>query len=190
MPRARWIGAPGTAVLLGVLQSFTVVCFVSSGGPAQAAEVVALGASNTFGYGLYLHEDYPYQLEGLLRAKGFAVSVKNAGISGNTSQQVLDRLEGVLDADTKVVILEIFRGNDRNHSVPREDTLAHIREMLAKLKSHHVNAILVRSIETEYADVVVGDLPRQIGDHKHFTAEGQRIVAERVLPLVIKYLRQ
>jgi acyl-CoA thioesterase I len=152
-------------------------------GPVQAAEVVALGASQTYGMGLSSGEDYPSQLEKLLHEKGLSVSVKNAGVGGNTSEQILDRLDGVLDADTKVVILEVFHYNDNRHGVSMEDTKAHIAEMLAKLKSHHVKTILVTG-----ADRWLFDLPRQ-SDGIHLTAEGQRTVAGRVLPQVVQALR-
>jgi acyl-CoA thioesterase-1 len=168
-------------MFLGLVQTSTAIGLAVGAGPAQAAEVVALGASNTYGYGLRTGEDYPSQLEALLRQKGFAVSVKNAGISGNTSQQILDRLDGVLDADTKVVVLEVFTYNDGRHGVSPEETRAHVMEMLSKLKARGIGAILVRG---EYLHA----LPMQM-DGIHFTAEGQGVIARHVLPSVAAALR-
>ena len=62
-------------------------------GAAQAAEVVALGASNTYGQGVARGEDFPAQLEKILRAKGLGVTVANAGVSGDTTAGMLARLK-------------------------------------------------------------------------------------------------
>jgi acyl-CoA thioesterase I len=182
MSKTRWILGRNLILFLGLIQISTAIGLAVGAGPAQASEVVALGASNTYGYGLQRGEDYPSQLEALLRQMGFPVSVKNAGISGNTSQQILDRLDGVLDADTKIVVLEVFTYNDGRRGVPAADTKAHIAEMLAKLKARHIKAILI-------GDADVRSLPRQ-SDGIHFTAEGQGTVARRVLPGVIASLRR
>ena len=67
-----------------------------SAGLAQAATIiVALGASQTYGRGVARSEAYPAQLEALLRAKGRAVRVINAGINGNTTGAMLQRLGSV-----------------------------------------------------------------------------------------------
>ena len=73
-----------------------VVFGVLFGGTAQAATVVALGASNTFGKGVSPSQAYPAQLEVLLRAKGLNVNVINAGINGDTTGGMLARLENVV----------------------------------------------------------------------------------------------
>ena len=49
---------------------------------ADAATIVALGASNTYGKGVARNQAYPAQLEAILRAKGSDVRVVNAGING------------------------------------------------------------------------------------------------------------
>ena len=92
--------------------SAVLLCAISSSA-AQAAEVVALGASNTFGRGRGSTPDgvspgqaYPAQLERLLQSQGCRVRVQNAGIAGNTTGQMLARLGGVLGKDTRVLILQ------------------------------------------------------------------------------------
>jgi acyl-CoA thioesterase-1 len=52
-------------MLFGLLGAFGLL-FV---GAAQAATVVALGASNTYGKGVSRGQAYPAQLEALLRAR-------------------------------------------------------------------------------------------------------------------------
>ena len=57
--------------------------------PAKAAErpvrIVALGDSLTAGFGLPADATFPAKLEKALRAKGLAVEVSNAGVSGDTA---------------------------------------------------------------------------------------------------------
>src|ERR1700720_2223718 len=77
---------------------------------ADAATVVALGASNTYGKGVARNEAYPAQLEAMLRAKGIDAHVINAGINGDTTGRMLSRL-GAVPAGTKIVILQPG-GND------------------------------------------------------------------------------
>jgi len=180
--RAKQVYERKAEVLLGrVLKVLILLYFALSAGLVQAAEVVALGASNTYGEGLQRGEDYPSQLEHLLRVKGLPVSVKNAGINGNTSQELLDRVESVLDADTKVVVLQVYRYNDERHDVPVADTKAHITEILAKLRLHRIKPIVISIDE-------IRSLPRQM-DGIHLTAEGQLTLAKRVLPRVVAALR-
>ena len=78
----------------------------------QAAEVVALGASNTRGKGVSYSQAYPAHLQRMLRGRGVGVTVRNAGINGNTTGQMLARLNSVISSNTRVVILQPG-GNDR-----------------------------------------------------------------------------
>lgn len=47
--------------------------------------IVALGASNTEGWGVLASEAYPAKLRTLLNARGIDATVKNAGIAGDTT---------------------------------------------------------------------------------------------------------
>src|SRR5262245_7392791 len=53
---------------------------------ADAATIVALGASNTFGKGVARNQAYPAQLEAILRARGHDVRVLKPGINGDTKR--------------------------------------------------------------------------------------------------------
>src|SRR5262245_5955588 len=79
---------------------------------AASGTIVALGASNTYGKGVARNQAYPAQLEAILRAKGHTVRVINAGINGNTTGQMLARLNGAVPRGTSAVILQPG-GNDR-----------------------------------------------------------------------------
>ena len=60
---------------------------------AAAAQIVAFGASNTAGYGVGSDEAWPARLEAMLRSKGYQATVANAGISGDTTAGMLERLD-------------------------------------------------------------------------------------------------
>src|SRR5262245_45182242 len=116
-PPARWSRSYGKAV--GLVQTFarTVVCaacaafLVATIPPAAAADapvrIVALGDSLTAGFGLPGSAAFPVRLEAALRAKGLAVEITNAGVSGDTAAGGLARLDWSVPADTDAVIVEL-----------------------------------------------------------------------------------
>src|SRR5262245_65206023 len=88
------------AALCALLSS--VLCYPSS---ASATEiVVALGASNTYGKGVARGQDYPAQLQAMLKASGHDVRVINAGINGDTTAGMASRLDRAVPAGTRVVV--------------------------------------------------------------------------------------
>ncbi len=82
---AVWFGTLGCLAFLAVLNFGAV--------SADAATIVAIGASNTYGKGVARNQAYPAQLEAILRAKGASVRVVNAGINGDTTESMLARLD-------------------------------------------------------------------------------------------------
>src|ERR1700720_4489667 len=84
---------------------------------ADAATVVALGASNTYGKGVARNQAYPAQLETILRARGANVHVVNAGINGDTTEGMLRRLDRAVPNGVSAVILQPG-GNDRRKLSP------------------------------------------------------------------------
>src|SRR6202171_1391813 len=141
-------------ILFGLLGAFGAL-FVSA---AQAATVVALGASNTFGKGVSRSQAYPAQLEGLLRAKGLNARVINAGINGDTTGGMLARLDRMVPKGTSVVILQPG-GNDRRKLAPDQTY-----EIQARLAAMGVKVVLL-------PNGMLHGLPHQ-PDGQHLTPEG------------------
>ena len=101
----------------------------STGAHAASGTIVALGASNTYGKGVARNQSYPAaQLEAILRAKGHTVRVVNAGINGNTTGQMLARVDRAVPKGTGVVILQPG-GNDRRRG--EGDTSQNVAEFKA-----------------------------------------------------------
>lgn len=112
--RALGIAAKGyrLAPWVAVCAALLAVC-VAPPDAALADErvVVCLGDSLTEGYGLAPEESYPSLLEGMLRERGHAVRVVNAGVSGSTSASAASRLRWQLRSRPDVVVIALG-GND------------------------------------------------------------------------------
>ncbi len=148
---------------------------------SSAAEVVALGASNTYGKGVNRGEDYPAQLEVMLRAKGLNVSVTNAGVSGDTTYGMLARFDGVVDSGTQVLLLQPG-GNDARKGLSDTDRQAHINAIVAKAEARHIRVVMV-------PNNMFRPLPHQLDD-MHLTPDGYRILATELLPKVLSGLHK
>src|ERR1700691_1450856 len=85
--RARSYGARRAFVQIAAVCSVAVVvATVTQGGRAQTPlHIVALGDSLTAGYGLADKEGFVPRLQAALAAKGAAVAIANAGVSGDTA---------------------------------------------------------------------------------------------------------
>ena len=131
---------------------------------ADAATVVALGASNTYGKGVARNQAFPAQLEAILRAKGLNVRVINAGINGDTTEGMLRRLDRVVPSGTSAVILQPG-GNDRRKGRP--DRTAEIQ---SRLSARGIAVIMLPNNAFK-------GLPHQ-PDGQHLTPEGYHMIAE------------
>ncbi|HKU05289.1 MAG TPA: GDSL-type esterase/lipase family protein [Bradyrhizobium sp.] len=133
-------------------------------GPACAATLVALGASNTYGKGVARNQAYPAQLEAILRAKGLNVRVVNAGINGDTTEGMLERLDRAVPNGTSAVILQPG-GNDRRKGRP--DRTADIQ---SRLSARGIRVIML-------GNGMLRGLPHQ-PDGVHLTPEGYHMLAK------------
>jgi len=149
-------------------------------GAAHAAEVVCLGASNTYGQGVARGEDFPAQLEKILRAKGLSVTVANAGVSGDTTAGMLGRLDGVLNSDTKVLVLQPG-GNDARKGASAGDTQANVASIKTTAAGRHIKVVMVPG-------GMFRGLPHQ-DDEIHLTPDGYRSLAMELAPQVAGALR-
>lgn len=147
---------------------------------ATAAEVVALGASNTEGRGRGATPDgvpkaqaFPAQLQAMLRAEGCKAKVLNAGVAGDTTGGMLRRLPRVLAKDTKVLILQPG-GNDavRGEAGNRAGNIAAIQS--------YAEARGVKVVMMERLGAIAG--PYVLGDGVHYSAQGHAQFAAYVLP--------
>jgi acyl-CoA thioesterase I len=139
-------------------------------GSAEAATIVALGASNTFGKGVARREAYPAQLEAMLRASGHDVRVVNAGVSGDTTAGMLARLDRAVPAGTGIVILQPG-GNDRRKGVEGERG-GNISAIRSRLEARGIKVIVLENN-------MLHGLPHQ-PDGQHLTPDGYRMLAQSI----------
>src|SRR6266481_4529712 len=104
------------------------------------AQIVALGASSTAGYGVGASSAFPAQLEQILRARGRPMSVINAGVSGDTTGGMLARLSSAVPSGTRIVILQIA-GNDAMKAMSTDNAQANIAETRQRLQPRGIRTI-------------------------------------------------
>jgi len=105
------------------------VLLFACAGVARAADrervIVCLGDSLTEGFGLAPERAYPTLVERMLRERGHAVRVVNAGISGSTSASAVSRLRWQLRSRPEIVVIALG-GNDGLRGVDVEATRANL----------------------------------------------------------------
>lgn len=189
--------------------------------PAPAADarpvIVAFGDSLTAGYGTDSGNSYPDFLEKDLNAKGFPYHVVNAGISGNTTKDGVDRLDDVLALKPALAIVA-FGGNDGLRGLPIESTRRNLDRIVSSLQHAGVKVVLggitlppnygpdyIRQFNETYALLarqyhvpllpfllkdVYGVPGSMQADGIHATAQGNQQVARNLLPLITPLLHK
>ena len=179
---------------------------------AQAAaerpvKIVALGDSLTAGYDLPAKDSFPAQLERALKARGVAVEVANAGVSGDTSAGGLARLDWLLSLHPDILVVALG-ANDGLRGQPVASIEANLREIVRRARAAGSRVVLAgmkmppnygpdytREFQALYERLarelqlpfvpfllegVAADPKLNQADGIHPTAEGQRIVARLV----------
>ena len=141
-------------------------------------EIVAIGASNTSGWGVSPQNTYPALLQAMLRDKGYNVRVTNAGMILDTTAGMLSRIDSAAPAGTRIVILQPG-GNDLRFFGTRERRAANIAAMVARLRARKIDVIVFDpKIPSRYYQF----------DGIHITAKGHAMFASALLPQVIAIL--
>jgi acyl-CoA thioesterase-1 len=155
----------------------TVLLMAMASASAEAIKIVALGASNTNGKGVGSGQAWPAQLEGLLRAKGYDVSVSVNAVNGNRSDQILARAASAASG-ARVVAFETGQSNDKDQGLPVSTTTANIAKIRAQIQSQGAVPVTVMVAQT---------LPAQQrqADGVHATPQGHAVIAARIAPQVM-----
>lgn len=191
---------------------------VAAAAPQRPMTVLAFGDSLMAGYQLRPGEGFAPQLEKALKAKGRAVTVVGAGVSGDTSTQGKARLNWVLAGmKTKpdLVILELgandmLRGQSPATAKANIDAMVKafkakgVRVMLAGMRaSPNLGATYVRDFEGLYPavakangvtlypfflDGVAAQPTLVLADGMHPNPKGVSVIVKRILPSVEREL--
>jgi acyl-CoA thioesterase-1 len=147
-----WAFALAAALLGGVLPWISASPAAAAEGPVR---IVALGDSLTAGYGLPADAAFPARLAKALSAKGLAVEVGNAGVSGDTTSGGLARLDWSVPEGTEAVILELG-ANDMLRGIDPQVTRKALQDILRRLEQRHIAVLLcgmmaAPNLGTDYA---------------------------------------
>jgi acyl-CoA thioesterase-1 len=178
---------------------------------AAPVRIVVLGDSLVAGYQLKASDAFPAQLERALKAKGHAVEVINAGVSGDTTAAGLERLRWAVPERTDAVILELG-ANDALRGLDAGRAKANLEKIITTLKAGGAEVLLAgmlapRNLGEEYArafDSMYPDLAKKhglilypffldgialngglnLGDGIHPNPKGVAEITTRILPKV------
>jgi acyl-CoA thioesterase-1 len=107
--------------------------------PAAAHTVLIAGTSLTAGLGLDPDESYPALLQQKIDSAGLPFTVRNAGLSGETSAGALRRLDWLLRGPIDVFVLETG-ANDGLRGLDPDSLRANIEAAIGKVKRERPNA--------------------------------------------------
>src|SRR5688572_20513705 len=118
-----------------------LVSLMSASYAARPVKLVVLGDSLTAGYGIEAQQAFPAKLETALRQRGFDVVVENAGVSGDTAKQGLERLDWSVGEDADAVIVELG-ANDALRAVDPNETRKSLDEIIGRLKERNIPVMI------------------------------------------------
>jgi acyl-CoA thioesterase-1 len=187
----------------------------SNSGAGRPLKLVAFGDSLSAGYNLPGSAAFPAVLEQALRQKGLAVEIVNAGVSGDTTQGGLERLDWSVPDGTDGVILELG-ANDALRGVDPALTRKNLEAIIARLTERKIPVLLAgmyapRNLGEDFAkrfDAIYPELAKQHGlvlypfflegiagdralnqaDGLHPTAEGVTVIVRTILPTVERFI--
>ena len=198
------------------LAGFLDMAYAQAPAPAgRPVKLVALGDSLTAGYNLPGSAAFPVKLEQALRRKGIAVEIVNAGVSGDTSQAGLERLDWSVPEGTDGVIVELG-ANDALRGMDPAQTRQSLEAIVTRLKERGIAVMLAgiyapRNLGEDYAkrfdaihreladkhglvlypfflEGIAGDRALNQPDGLHPTAEGVDVIVRSILPTVERFI--
>ncbi|MBN1006594.1 arylesterase [Amphritea sp. ZJ14W] len=102
------------------------------------AVILAFGDSLTHGVGSRNGGDYPTQLEQLTGRR-----VINAGVSGETTAEGLQRLPALLDQHQPALLILLEGGNDILRNLDRAQLKQNLSQMISLAKSQNIDVVLI-----------------------------------------------
>jgi acyl-CoA thioesterase-1 len=167
--------------------------------------IVAFGDSLTAGYGTNPGQSYPDDLQRELDARGYHYRVVNAGVSGDTTKDGVERLPSVVAMHPQVVIVA-FGGNDGLRGLPITLEHSHAKIVLGGITLppnygpdyiHQFNdtyALLAKQFHAPLLPFLLKGVYGVPGamqdDGLHATAMGNKTVAQNILPLLLPLLKK
>jgi acyl-CoA thioesterase-1 len=215
-----WFAKGAARLRLMTMLLALFACLLAAVSPAADAadrplRIIAFGDSLTAGYGLPASASFPAQLQKALETTGRRIVIENAGVSGDTTQAGLDRLDWSIGDGIDGVIVELG-ANDALRGLDPAQTRSALDQIIVRLKARKIPVMLagMRAPPNMGADFqqrfdsIFPDLAREHGlilypffldgvagrrelnqnDGIHPTADGIKLIVERILPSVERFI--
>lgn len=179
----------------------------------QPKAILFFGDSITAGLGVEQEQAFPAIIQQKIDSLGLEYTVINAGLSGETSAGGLRRIDWVLQRKVDIMVLELG-GNDGLRGIEISSTKDNLQQIIDKAKARYPEMEIIiagmqvpPNLGTEYTtdfEAIFPALAKEnnlplipfilegVGGHPrlnqpdgiHPTAEGHKIVAENVWPVL------
>ncbi len=113
----------------------------SSSSASVRPRIVALGDSLTSGHGIGVDRAFPATLQKELDRAGYAFTVVNAGVSGDTSARAVQRFRDALRGDVQVLIVALGV-NDGLRGVPVTEVRRNLSTIIEHAQSRRIAVLL------------------------------------------------
>jgi acyl-CoA thioesterase I len=215
-----WFAKGAARLRLMTMLLALFACLLAAVSPAADAadrplRIIAFGDSLMAGYGLPASASFPAQLQKALETTGRKIVIENAGVSGDTTQAGLDRLDWSIGDGIDGVIVALG-ANDALRGLDPAQTRSALVQIIVRLKARKIPVMLagMRAPPNMGADFqqrfdsIFPDLAREHGlilypffldgvagrrelnqnDGIHPTADGIKLIVERILPSVERFI--
>jgi acyl-CoA thioesterase-1 len=145
-----------------------LVALSSGSSYAGSLKIVAVGASNTWGWGVSAKDTFAARLQVLLRERGIDATVTNAGVIANTTTDMLNRIDIAVPVGTNIAIVQPG-SNDLRFGRSTQQRAATIVAIVNRLRDRRIRVIV-------YDPIIPPNLLQW--DGIHFTAEAHDQIAK------------
>ena len=174
--------------------------------PAAGQKILAFGDSLVVGVGAEPGYDFVSQLSYHVKRP-----IINAGVSGDTTADALQRIDSILELNPDLVII-LFGANDAMQRVPVEQTIANLRSIITKIQDRGAAVLLLdvrggilgdpfgrtyaklaRQTHAAYLPNVfdsVMDNAVLINSDIHPNKVGYTVIAQRIAPILQQLIRK
>lgn len=186
---------------------------------SESKVILFFGNSLTAGMGLDPNEAFPALIQEKIDSLQLPYKVVNAGLSGETTASGKNRLGWVLNADIEVFVLELG-ANDGLRGISLEETRGNLQEIIDVVQQKNPNTTIIlagmqippnmgQDYTSEFKDIfpdlakknnvglipflledVAGNPELNQPDGIHPTAEGQKIIANNIWPIIAKTITE
>jgi acyl-CoA thioesterase-1 len=185
---------------------------------AESKVILFFGNSLTAGMGLDPNEAFPALIQEKIDSLQLSYKVVNAGLSGETTASGKNRIGWVLNNDIEVFVLELG-ANDGLRGIPLDETRSNLQEIIDVVKQKNPDTTIIlagmqippnmgQDYTSEFKEIfpdlakrnniglipflledVAGNPELNQPDGIHPTAEGQKIIANNIWPIIAKVIK-